>query len=297
MSAFVSRRLARRLVLTVGVLAIAAIILAAVLSEGSPAKTASPARTVTVMCNSPSLDGKLPVAVYLPAGYEHGKTRYPVVYFLHGLPAGPSSYTANSFVARAFAEDGGRAIVVGPQGARHDNDDREYLNWGPTEDWPRAISLDLPKCIDARFRTIAARKGRALIGLSAGGFGAFNIGLRREDTYAVVESWSGYFAATDPTGLRKLDLGSERANRRARVPRGRRLILRLNRYPTLIAFYVGRQDSRFLNANVLLDKSFTTRGIPHVFRVYPGGHSGSLWVSQAPHWLGLALSHMQSAHN
>jgi enterochelin esterase-like enzyme len=297
MRAFVNGRPGHRPVLALGVLAIAAITLAAVLSEGSPAKTASPARTVTVMCNSPSLDGKLPAAVYLPAGYQNGNTRYPVVYFLHGLPAGPSSYTANSFVARAIAEDGRHAIVVAPQGARHDNDDREYLNWGPTEDWPKAISRDLPHCIDARFRTIATRKGRALIGLSAGGFGAFNIGLRREDTYAAVESWSGYFAATDPTGLRKLDLGSERANRRARVPRGRRLVSRLSRYPTLIAFYVGRQDSRFLNANILLDKSFNARGILHVFSVYPGGHSGSLWVSQAPHWLALALDQMQSAHS
>jgi len=276
---------------------IAAVVLAAVASERSRAKGPSPARTVYVNCNSPSLAGKLPAAVYLPSGYKSGKTRYPVVYFLHGLPASTSSYLANRFVAHAIAGDGERAIVVAPQGARHDKDDREYLNWGPTEDWPKAISYDLPRCIDSKFRTIPTRKGRALIGLSAGGFGAFNIGLRREDTYAAVESWSGYFAATDPTGLRKLNLGSAEANRKARVPRGKHLISRLSQYPTLIAFYVGRQDSRFFRANVLLDKAFTARRIPHTFAVYPGGHSGALWVSEAQHWLGLALSHMQSAHN
>ncbi|MGA2929063.1 MAG: alpha/beta hydrolase-fold protein [Solirubrobacteraceae bacterium] len=151
---------------------------------------------------------------------------------------------------------------------------------------------DLTRCIDARFRTIASRRGRALIGLSAGGFGAFNIGLRNLATFAAVESWSGYFAATDPSGLVTLDLGSEHANRRARVPRGRRLVHRLSTLPTFIGFYVGRQDSRFLNANILLDKSFTAHGIKHTFATYPGGHSGSLWGKWAPLWLGYALTHL-----
>jgi Putative esterase len=184
------------------------------------------------------------------------------------------------------------AIVVAPQGARADGDDREYLDWGPTENWPQAIASDLPRCIDKRFRTIHRRSGRALIGLSAGGFGAFNIGLRRLSTYAAVESWSGYFEATDPTGLRKLDLGSPEANRKARVPRGHHLKAKLTKRATFIGFYVGRQDSRFLNANNLLDQAFSQHHITHLFRVYEGGHQGSLWTRWAPMWLGLALDHM-----
>ncbi len=249
-------------------------------------------RTLGVSCRSPALGGFLPTVVYLPAGYWHGPSRFPVVYFLHGLPAGPSSYKENSFVAEATAASGHEAIIVAPQGARGANSDREYLDWGPGENWPAAISVDLPRCIDARFRTVANRWGRALIGLSAGGFGAFNVGLRRLGTFAAVESWSGYFTATDPSGTTKLDLGSEGANRRARVPRGPDLEQRLARLPTFIGFYVGRRDARFLAENVRLDRAFTAHGIPHSFEVYEGGHAMPLWQEEAQLWLGVALQHL-----
>src|ERR1700759_3151285 len=127
----------------------------------------SPARTLTAVCRSPSLGGTIPALVYLPSGYSSGR-RYPVVYFLHGLPAGPSAFQQNAFVAAALASAGEKAIVVAPQGARDANSDREYLDWDATEDWPRAISQDLTTCIDARFHTIRGRNGRVLVGLSAG---------------------------------------------------------------------------------------------------------------------------------
>ena len=260
-----------------------------VASRPSRRRRRYPAQTVAIDCNSPSLGGKLPALVYLPAGYGNGSTRYRVIYFLHGLPAGPSSYKANSFVASALAASGRRAIVVAPQGARDQNSDREYLDWSPTENWPAAISDDLTKCIDTHYRTDAGRTGRALVGLSAGGYGAFNIGLRTLEDFGAVESWSGYFVATDPSGYHVLNLGSATANAAARVPRGPGLRKEAARWPSLIAFYIGRQDSRFLQMNEQFDDQLTQNGIKHVFRIYSGGHSATLWHSQAPHWLGMAL--------
>lgn len=280
-----------------GIIAAAALALAvpvalAIASGQQGGAAARFSRTLDVSCRSPALGGRLPTAVYLPAGYWHGSSRFPVVYFLHGLPAGPRSYKENAFVAEALAASGHEAIVVAPQGARGANSDREYLDWGPEENWPGAIAVDLPRCIDARFRTVANRWGRALIGLSAGGFGAFNVGLRRLGTFAAVESWSGYFTATDPSGTTKLELGSAGANRRARVPRGPDLKQRLARLPTFIGFYVGRRDARFLAENVRLDRAFTAHGISHSFAVYEGGHSLALWQEEAQLWLGLALQHL-----
>ncbi len=243
-------------------------------------------------CSAHSLGGKLPALVYLPVGYSHSSTRFPVVYFLHGLPADPDEYTSNSFVATAVAAGGHRAIVVASQGARARGSDREYLDWRPDEDWPSAIANDLTHCIDSRFRTIADRRGRALVGISAGGYGAFNIGMRNLGTFSALESWSGYFAATDSSGLVQLDLGSRKANRRARVPLGSRLKRNLSARPTFVGFYVGNQDSTFLNANVQLNETLTAHHIAHQFAIYPGGHSTSLWEQWAPLWLGYALDHM-----
>jgi enterochelin esterase-like enzyme len=256
----------------------------------------SPARTMSVVCTSPSLGGTIPALVYLPSGYSASSSRrYPVVYFLHGLPAGPTSYTDNAFVASSVASAGDRAIVVAPQGARDADSDREYLDWDATEDWPQAISDDLTACIDARFHTIAGRNGRALVGLSAGGYGAMNIGLRNLQRFGAVQSWSGYFVATNPAGTKVLDLGSTQANAAATVPRGRPLKSSLQSLPTEIAFYVGLQDTRFLTMNRQYNSSLSRTGIGHIFHTYPGGHSAALWRSQAPLWLRWALGYLATS--
>jgi enterochelin esterase-like enzyme len=251
----------------------------------------SPARTVSVVCRSPSLGGTMPALVYLPSGYASGR-RYAAVYFLHGLPAGPASYQQNAFVAAALASTGQKAIVVTPQGARDANSDREYLDWDAAEDWPQAISHDLTACIDSRFHTTADRDGRALVGLSAGGYGAMNIGLRNLDQFGAVQSWSGYFVATNPAGTRALTLGSPQANGAARVPRGPQLKSALQSLPTQIAFYVGLQDNRFLTMNRQYNGSLRRAGISHIFHTYEGGHSPALWRSQAPRWLSWALRYL-----
>jgi enterochelin esterase-like enzyme len=266
--------------------------------RGRPPATpaAPPARSLTVTCRSPALGGVLPAHVDLPPGYTAtGSQHYPVVYFLHGLPAGPDSYEQYAFISAALASGGQKAIVVTPQGARDSDSDREYLDWDATEDWPAAISDDLTACIDHRFHTIADRHGRALVGLSAGGYGAFNIGLRNLKKFGAVESWSGYFVATDPSGTHVLNLGSAQANGAATVPRGAQLQHELKTWPSLIAFYVGRQDSRFAAMNQQFDAALNQSGIPHTFAIYPGGHSTSLWSSHAPRWLTMALSYLNSA--
>lgn len=249
----------------------------------------TPAQTLAVTCPSPALGGTLPAIVYLPPGYRGGSRRYPVIYFLHGLPADPASYTGNTFVPAAVAMGRQQAIVVTPQGSRSRGSDREYLDQEPTEDWPQAISHDLTRCVDSRFRTIASRSGRVLAGLSAGGYGAFNIGLRSLATFGAVESWSGYFEATDPSGRHVLNLGSPAANAGARAPRGPALKKALARYPTFIGFFVGRQDSTFLSDNLGYDAALRQQRIKHLFAVYPGGHSVVLWKAEARRWLQKAL--------
>jgi enterochelin esterase-like enzyme len=256
----------------------------------SQATHASAPAQLSISCRSPSLGGTAPVIVYLPAGYRRGSARYRVIYFLHGLPASRTSYTLSKFVGDAVSTGRQAAIVVAPEGARSADEDHEYLDLGATENWPKAIAHDIPRCIDSRFRTVTGRTGRALVGLSAGGYGAFNVGLRNLGTFGAVESWSGYFAATDPSGDRFLDLGSPQANAMARVPRGPGLKAATKTHPTFIGFYAGRQDSRFLDVNVDFDRSLNQQRIPHRFRTYPGGHSWALWRGQARRWLGYALS-------
>jgi putative tributyrin esterase len=244
---------------------------------------------------SKALQGRLRFAVYLPPGYSAGG-RYPVIYYLHGLPATGNSFLAFGFVPSTLEQSGLRAIVVAPQGARDSDSDPEYLDWGPGRNWETAIAQELPAYVDAHYRTIPGRVGRALIGLSAGGYGAFLLTLHHLPSFAVVESWSGYFHPTDPSGTKPLHLGSAQADARASA---HMLVADLrqavSRYPTLLAFYVGRDDTRFRAENVQLNRELTSAGVAHVFRLYAGGHSLDLWQREATTWLTLAVRHLEPA--
>ena len=242
---------------------------------------------------SRAVDGRLQLAVYVPADYGTSGKRYPVIYFLHGLPAGSTAFTGSSFLADALDQTGRQAIIVAPQGARDNDSDPEYLDWGTGRDWETALTRDVVSYVDSHFRTVANRRGRAIVGLSAGGYGAVLLGLHHLQSFSVIESWSGYFHPTNPAGTAPLDLGSAAANARASAHTFVSTLRRaFARHPTFFAFYVGRGDRRFRAENVLLDRELDRAGVGHIFHVYPGGHRQSVWQQHAAAWLNLAAAHL-----
>jgi S-formylglutathione hydrolase FrmB len=237
--------------------------------------------------------GALGYEIYLPDGYDTSGLRYPVVYFLHGLPAGSGAFRLFDWLDQALDRTGKPAILVVPQAASGSNTDPEYLGR-----WETAIAGDIPRAVDAHYRTIASRSGRAIVGLSAGGYGAMHLALAHLAEFRVVESWSGYFHPTDPTGAYALDLGSKQKNAAANVhEQFAKIEARLDTLPLYIAFYVGRDDptGSFVAENEQLNQELSAAGVAHVFRLYPGGHQQSLWSAEAPAWLSLALNHLARA--
>jgi predicted alpha/beta superfamily hydrolase len=90
---------------------------------------------------SGALDSDLHYLIQLPSGYATSRARYPVVYFLHGLPAGPDAYKSVAWVGEVLAKERKPAILVVPQGTRRKNGDPEYHDWGPaTTGRPRSRS-------------------------------------------------------------------------------------------------------------------------------------------------------------
>jgi enterochelin esterase-like enzyme len=247
---------------------------------------------------SPALRGQAHYSVYLPRGYGLGRKRYPVIYFLHGLPGAGSSYAGERVarLGRAVDRSGHAAIVVGAQGARAGDSDPEWHDWGPGRNWETATAVDLTRYIDGHYRTIADRAGRALVGLSAGGYGAALIGFHRPATYSVVESWSGYFHPTTPSGDGPLSVGSDHDNRLASAHTYVRKALAIyRRNPTFLAFYVGDLDARFRKENELFDRELDAAGVPHVFELHPGSHSGAFWDEHEDDWIVTALAHLAAA--
>jgi enterochelin esterase-like enzyme len=248
-------------------------------------------RAVDKTFHSVALGGNIHATVVLPPDCRTSGRRYPVIYFLHGLPASAIAYQGVGWLETALARVGSPAILVQPQGSRAGDPDPEYLDWGRGRDWESFVALELTRYVDLHFRTIRSRAGRALVGLSAGGYGASVLGFHHLDRFSVIESWSGYFHATDPSGLRPLARPSQ-DNVHALIDR---LRADLRHRPTFFAFYVGRGDARFRAENEQLDRELDAAGVPHLFEVYPGAHEAAVWRQHASAWLGLALHHLTPA--
>jgi enterochelin esterase-like enzyme len=280
-----------------GLLLVALIAAGAVANAAlGPDRPAAGPTTRLASFNSTAVRGRVHLVVLLPAGYANGHVRYPVVYFLHGLPTSSQAYRNVGFLKQALASLRRQAILVAPQGARDTDRDPEYLDWGPGRNWERAVSQELPAYVDAHFRTIPDRRARALVGLSAGGYGAVALAFHHLESFGVVESWSGYFHPTDPSGTKTLDLGSAQRNRRANLHNavdGLQDAFRAQ--PTFFGFYVGRGDARFRAENLELHRELLAAGIPHVFRLYAGAHGQRVWSAHARRWLGLAVAHLTPA--
>jgi enterochelin esterase-like enzyme len=244
---------------------------------------------------SDAVKGTLHYSIALPPGYDTSGKRYPVVYVLHGLPAGEDAYKGIGGYADSLVSTGHPAIVVGAQGARPGDTDPEWHNWGPGRNWETATESELVTWIDDHYRTIPQRSARAIIGVSAGGYGATLIAIHHPETYSVIESWSGYFVLTTPEG-KPQDLGSAEANADASAhahvdhledefrPYGK----------TFFGFYIGAQDpyTNFVPDNQALDRELTAAGIPHVFELYQGAHNGALWREHQDDWLAAAVQRL-----
>jgi S-formylglutathione hydrolase FrmB len=245
---------------------------------------------------SKALNRRLHFAAYLPPDYQTSGLRYPVVFYLHGLPAGPTTYENVAWLRSALDSLTHPVILVAPQGSTKGDSDPEYLDWGPGRNWETAIATELPRFVDSHLRTIPRRDGRALVGLSAGGYGAVIVALHHLDDFAAIESWSGYFQPTNPQGTQALDLGSAVRNAQANAHTFVSTLKRdAKRRPTFFAFYVGNKDWRFRDENLRLDRELKAAGVPHVFALYPGAHEGTVWSAHAKAWLQLAVDHLATA--
>ena len=129
--------------------------------------------------------------VYLPPGFSPAE-RYPVVIFLHGFWGSPSSFVAGLHLAEAADTEitAGRARpfigVMPPGGPTTKTTGDEWA--GVWEDY---VVRDVVPWVNAHFITDPSR--RAIGGLSAGGYGAVDIGLRHPTMFRTLESWGGYF--------------------------------------------------------------------------------------------------------
>ncbi|MCX5789839.1 MAG: alpha/beta hydrolase family protein [Elusimicrobia bacterium] len=258
-------------------------------------------RTVIVNIQTPLISEKTinggvhQVWITLPEDYSSTSTarlRYPVLYLLHGGAGGNAGQWVGGGAVEPYTK-GLDLITVMPDGGKVG----WYTDWvdetAGAQKWETFHAAELIPWIDANLRTNAKKEGRAIAGLSMGGYGAFHYGFRRPDLFIYVGSFSGALDLEDfgtqmviaeqcmQNGLpRNGPFGStDSSNWSTHDP-----LTNVEKFRGMnIAMYAGAgtNDVDVLERTMghsadKLHKAFDKAGIPHLFTMYgrPGGDSG-----------------------
>jgi endo-1,4-beta-xylanase len=211
--------------------------------------------------------------IYLPPDYEkNANQHFPVLYWLHG---GAGSQREGAWmVGRIDAEIRSGSlppfVVVLVQGLP----DVRYINSKDgTRPVENVIIHDLIPHIDSTYRTIATRQGRAIEGMSMGGFGALRLGFKYPRLFGTVSALAPSIKPMqqEPEVVRE-PFGNDQAYWDQTGPWS---IVRENaaeiRGRTKVRLLVGDQDPLLANVQDY-DALLTSLGIGHQFAVVGGAH-------------------------
>ena len=139
--------------------------------------------------NSKTLGTTRPLLIYTPPGFDaSGKTKYPVLYLIHGgsdteetwTKVGKANLIADNLIAQGKAKP---MIIVMP-----------YGNVRPKAmpDFTPDVINDVIPFVEANYPVLTDSKNRAIAGFSVGGGQTLNIGLTNTDKFAYVCSYAPY---------------------------------------------------------------------------------------------------------
>ena len=248
------------------------------------AQTAPPVSDVkpaiVVKVPSAALGAEQVATILLPEGYTKSRSRYPVLYLLHGGGQDHTAFAARPWFHTLLSRG---LIVVTPNVG-----DSWYVNSAADakaryEDF---VIQDLVPFIDGQYRTMASRDGRALAGISMGAWGAMMLGLKHHQLFGAIGAMSGPYLISrqDP----KMDMTSrtqqrfgapDTPERRERDP-VTLLAAITNESVPMLYLASGNQDI-FVTDNRRFVERLTARKIPYEYReLSPFGHSWDVWDGQ-----------------
>ena len=257
---------------------------------------------------SPALDRPIVFDVYKPAKAPEDGARWPVIYLLEGRPGVSDWFDqghVHEVIDRAIAD--GKippSMVVtasSPFSWYVDN-----LDSGGQGLVATALTRDLVAAVDARYPTAACRVGRAVGGLSMGGYGAALFGLTRPDLYVAAMSFSG--AISPPIGRAETErlaraeafydgafgrpISRKRFNRMTLFAQLREAAGRPWPKPAMFLAAGDRDRGGLLLSTTRLLVELQRAGFDATLRIAPGQHDWPTWRAQLAEglaWLGPRL--------
>ncbi len=271
---------------SLAVLAILLPLLPAYASAPLPA----PAQVETVQFESKLVGAKLPYNVVLPPDYAlpaSRNLRYPVLYLLHGLTGHYGDWVSKSKLTEHAARH--RIIIVTPEGNNGWYTDSPVKE---TEKYESYIMQELMPDVERRFRTLTTREGRAIAGLSMGGYGALKFGMKHPDKFVFAGSMSGALGAAAWTDALLRDEPVKSSIMQAFGPeesaaRPANDLFKLagavtpERIASLPFLYVDCGNEDFLiQMNRTFVETLVKQKVPHEYRQLPGKHDWPYWNKQ-----------------
>jgi enterochelin esterase-like enzyme len=228
----------------------------------------------TLLYKSRSNDVTRELTVYVPPGYDQASNRrYPVLYLLHGFANdhhswhryGRANDILDSLLAQRQIEPFLVVMPLGYGGVLVNGDGTGVAPNGDVRGdaalYERDLLEDIIPMIDKRYRTIADRKHRAIVGFSMGGGQAGRFGLRNLETFSHVGIMSaGMAGGSDTEPMASLAVNPARANK---------LI-------DLLWIACGKEDAALKGAKTL-HQALEQAGIKHTFLETHGAHHWRVW--------------------
>ena len=215
---------------------------------------------------STTVGTKRKALIYTPPGYTK-KTKYPVLYLLHGIGGDEKEWlnggSPQIILDNLYAEGKIRPMIVVMPNGRAMKDDRATGNIMAADKvqafatFEQDLLKDLIPYIEKNYPVLSDRENRAIAGLSMGGGQALNFGLGNLDKFA----WIGGFSAAPNTKKPEL-LVPEPSEAQKKI---KLLWISCGDNDNLISF-----SSR--THNYLYEKH-----VPHIYYIEPGVHDFKVW--------------------
>jgi S-formylglutathione hydrolase FrmB len=245
-------------------------------------KASARAKVTTIQVKSEAMGRDIPVNIILPEDYATSGKRYSVLYLLHGMTHNYSDWNNKSGVAAYAAKR--PFIIVMPDGGQYG----WYSNTPKQGKYGDFFEKELVPAIDKAYRTISKREGRAIAGLSMGGYGAWRIGLDLPDTFCAAASLSGALLwGEGPTdnvflsGIFTQVYGQtptvDDYHKESLLPRIDKLGSDTKWSGPALYFDVGTEDPLVFTSNETMEQYLLSHRIPYEYAEYTGKHEWPYW--------------------
>jgi enterochelin esterase-like enzyme len=233
-------------------------------------------RIVTETINSDVAALPITVHVYLPPCYNPQEYAYPTLYLIHGTAYEQGGWIANGLPRIADLQMSlgllPPFIIVMPGADMRAGDASTYSwsNWGAGS-YEGFVTGELVPFIERKYSTWESREGRAIGGISRGGYWSIEIGFANPDTFSSVGGHSpsvGSMLVGMPANFSMLDTAKS-----------------IDALHALRIWLDAGDDDWARTDAQRLAEDLDAQGVAHTLDIGRGGHLDEYWSSRLPEYL------------